>query len=687
MSMNTRPDVLKIACPFCSQKLDITGVPAFSEIECPACGKTFLAPRWLDGFLLEEAVGEGRVSVVYRALDTRLDRDVAVKVLRDSISPEQAQLFLAEARRIAQVSHPRIVPTFSCGDADGSAHLVMQYMRKSSLARWLRERRDAFTVDFSLKVALNVAQGLEAALQKSILHGNVVPQNILFDDEDEARIGDFGLAQCGWRNECSVLDNVSACHSTVSYLSPELGLGGHGDERSDIYSLGAVLYHMLAGVPPFSGENSEVEFRHRQTEPPPALPPHVRVPAAVAELLASMLAGMPEQRPHNYAGVIAILTGHLRSRTASPAGDRADAGRRKLQLSVATPVQPPPASATGKLRQKKGGRIAVIAAILFLLLLAGIGIGILVLNRLQPLVERAGQPAASTPPVISTTAAPVKRQAASPASPATRPLAVPVAAAPETQASDTPADAPEETFVPAVPATPPASLAPERPDGTPVPTEAPAAPAAPEEAAAPAPQKPIAAETTGGTAAPANFDTSKRPRPDDLNFARIKGELAAYIATIPEAARKRETQRVSLITELRTEWLHSKITFDANHGIQLKNGRTVFGSVMGANDKEIIVVVRGRSKPVLVQWKDISADQQIVFLADNVAQKAKRVGVSGTGDRATAVENLGDDYFRLAVVYDWYERKEQAESCAREAVKKNPKIAEIVKRYIPGAFQ
>ena len=178
---------MKIACPFCAQKLDLSDVPPFSKVECPACKHTFKVPRRLDGFLLEEVIGEGRVSVVYRALDVTLDRDVAIKVLRRNVSaaPKEAARFLAEARKLAVMTHPRIIPIFTCGEDDGSAYIGMQLMHKSSLFRWLRERREMFTPDFSLFVALAVAQGLEAARQKCIIHGNVSPQNILFDDDNE----------------------------------------------------------------------------------------------------------------------------------------------------------------------------------------------------------------------------------------------------------------------------------------------------------------------------------------------------------------------------------------------------------------------------------------------------------------------------------------------------------------------
>ncbi len=727
MSTTSRPEHLKIACPFCSQKLDITDVPPFTNIECPACKRIFPAPRWLDGFLLEELLGEGPVSTVYRALDTRLDRDVAVKLLRPAAAEDgrHVEHFLAASRKMAQASHPRLLPIFTCGEADGGAYLVMPYMRKFSLARWLRDRREMVTPDFAIKVALNVAQGLEAALQqKSMIHGNVCPQNILLDDENEPRVGDFGLAHCGWNAERAAVENNAACHASFAYLSPELGLGGVGDERSDIFGLGAVLYHMLAGKAPFPDENSEAEFRRRQTDQPPALPPEVKVSSAVAELVASMLSGAPNHRPRGYGAIIAILEGNLKTRSTRPAGatdrkgDAADGGKRKIQLPVATPVAaaPPPAASPylpppgGQKRGSSSG--ALTAAIIIVLFLLG-GVVFIGAKRHLPWYENtigtwiSGGKAAAHNPGDNTL--PVPSQPGGEATPPETPAETPATTGGTTTAVTPPAAGGGET-VAVVPASPEADLAPERPDGTPVKepastavaeTPVPETPeAAPETAAnqepEPAPRTPLVTpelETKTADAAP-EFDTSGRPRPGDLNFAKVQAEVDRYIASLPEAARTQEQQRIRMISELRSEWMHSKISFDGKSGIRLKDGRTVRGAVM-ANDKEILIMGRDRKRPVVIGWDDLPTEQYIAFLTDNVMQKASRAGVKDTSAAVRRVtgatstssqrETLGDDYFRLAIVCDWYQKPADAKKYAAEAVKNNPKLAEHAKRFFPGA--
>ena len=652
---------MKIACPFCAQKLDLSDVPPFSKVECPACKHVFKAPQRLDGFLLEEAIGEGRVSVVYRALDVTLDRDVAIKVLRRNVSaaPRQAEHFLAEARKLAVLTHPRVIPIFTCGEDDGSAYIGMQLMRKSSLSRWLREKREAFTPEFSLFVALSVAQGLEAACQKGIIHGNVSPQNILFDEDNEPRVGDFGMANSAWDSALGYRENISLCYSTVEYLSPELGLGGVGDERSDIYGLGAVLYHMLAGMPPFSGDNTDEAFRHRQENPPPALPPQVVVSAPVAELIASMLDGSPNRRPHSYGPVIALLDGQIQALTGGDQPAGATAAKRKLQLPVARAAMSrskvrSPASIDQYMpkTRKKNSSLSVIIAVLFLILTGLIVAGSVMrapwyVQYLEPHVKPLMQKAVG--------------------------MGTDAAGSGETANGD------ESSQHPAMPvvaengtATPPA--------GTNV-----VASAAGEKGAAIIPAENLAMNLDGTAAKNvAKGEAEKRPRPTDLDFKKSQAEVDAYTGTLDEQARQRELSRIKLITELRNEWMHSKISHDASGtGVRLNSGRTVRGMLL-VNEQQMVMLVRGAARPLNLQWNDIGVDQYLVFLEDYVRQKLSRMGPDASAPPAVA-EMAGNDCFRLAVLFDWYGRSADAAKYAREAVRHNPKLEGVVNDYRPGA--
>ena len=132
---------IKIACPGCGQKLDVTELTPFSRIACPACGLSLIVPKWFNNYLLEEPGGKGGMATVSRALDVALDREVAIKIFDPylaarGVSPD---LFLHEARIAATVNHPAVVPIFSCGEWDGSTYIVMQYMGGGTLERRLKE--------------------------------------------------------------------------------------------------------------------------------------------------------------------------------------------------------------------------------------------------------------------------------------------------------------------------------------------------------------------------------------------------------------------------------------------------------------------------------------------------------------------------------------------------------------------
>lgn len=373
-------DTLKIRCPLCSQKLDVTGVPGFTEVTCPNCKGVLTVPQPFGPFLLEELIGEGRVAKVYRALDTTLDREVAVKVIRDGVrdTPGAADTFLRQAKKIAAVTHPRILPIYSCGEWEGRACLVMQYMAKLSLAFRLQQAKTGLPVEASVRTFLAAVQGLDAAARGGIVHHNLCPANILVDAEGEVKVGDFGLSLAGWCEGRSLRENLRNSLATLAYTSPERGLTGEQDLRGDIYALGACLYHVLTGRPTAFGENTDEAFQHRLTELPVA-PRLLRkeIPEPLDGLVLAMLAGRPDERPQSWAEVAAGLEAALRP--ARP-------GARKAGAAVTGGPRPgiPIPAAPGGGRSRSPARPAVpsrpatrgvglgTAILLVLLLLAGL---------------------------------------------------------------------------------------------------------------------------------------------------------------------------------------------------------------------------------------------------------------------------------------------------------------------------
>ncbi|MBT3379433.1 MAG: serine/threonine protein kinase [Lentisphaerae bacterium] len=308
--MPDEDSVLKIVCPSCGQKLDVTRLEPFTKLDCPACAGEVIVPRPFGDLLLEEPIGSGGTASVYRALDLTLDREVAVKMLDEQIAsrPGRVKMFLKEARSAASVNHPNVVPIYSCGEAEGRPYLVMQYMAGLSLDRTLQSAPRGLELGEAIRVAGETARGLEAAHRHGIIHHDVKPGNILVDADSNVRIGDFGLAEA-LRGDTVAADDAEAPWITPYYVSCERVLTGKEDYRGDIYSLGATVYHLLTGRPPFEGNGSGEIAWARTKGVLPAAPSEVRpeIPGALSDYVLRLLAPNPAERPQAYAEIVSAL--------------------------------------------------------------------------------------------------------------------------------------------------------------------------------------------------------------------------------------------------------------------------------------------------------------------------------------------------------------------------------------------
>ena len=300
---------VKVFCHQCQQKLDVTKLRPFSMIRCPHCGEKLLVPRWFDSYLLEEPGGSGGMAQVYRALDITLDREVAIKILKDGIRHDsvQAARFLHEARMAAVLNHTNVIPIYTCGVFEGQTYLVMQYMSGGSLESKLPAvagKEDH--LQEILRWFHDTAEGLEHAANNNIIHHDVKPGNILMDQEGNVKIGDFGLAQSA-SDQSDDSEIPEEEWVTPHYVSPERISSGKEDYRGDIYSLGATFYHLLTGVPPFDHENLE-ELIWMRTRQKPVSPAVLRpeIPRNIAALLMRMLNVDPATRP-SYGQIISEL--------------------------------------------------------------------------------------------------------------------------------------------------------------------------------------------------------------------------------------------------------------------------------------------------------------------------------------------------------------------------------------------
>lgn len=313
---------LKIYCPQCEQKLDLSGFPAFAMVQCPSCHGEIMVPRQFGSFLLEEIVGEGGMATVYRSLDLTLNREVAIKLLNEDLALEEEELarhFLNEARAAASVSHPNVVPIYTCGEHEGKIYMVMQFMERQSLDLQVSRGEDYIPLSNAMAWGMHAASGLAAAYDSGIVHHDVKPANILLDSDNVAKVGDFGLAQVLRDDEHS---ESLLGWATPYYMSPEKAMTGEEDYRGDIYSLGATFYHVITGRPPFEGRNPQEIMNARlghTPRPPSALRPDV--PAEVDSFLLTLLQSKPEHRPQTYADVVegfSSLAHTLRARENAP---------------------------------------------------------------------------------------------------------------------------------------------------------------------------------------------------------------------------------------------------------------------------------------------------------------------------------------------------------------------------------
>ena len=223
-----------------------------------------------DRYELEELVGTGGMSSVYRAHDTLLERDVALKVLHEQYTDEvdYVERFRREARSVAQLSHPNIVTVIDRGEQDGRQFIVFEYVDGENL-KSLVEREGPLSEREAITLALQIARALGFAHEHGLVHRDVKPQNVLLNGDGQAKVTDFGIARS--LDVHGGLTQTGTVMGTSDYIPPEQARGQHVDAQGDIYSLGAVLYELLTGEVPFPGDNFVAVALRHINEPPPSL--------------------------------------------------------------------------------------------------------------------------------------------------------------------------------------------------------------------------------------------------------------------------------------------------------------------------------------------------------------------------------------------------------------------------------
>jgi eukaryotic-like serine/threonine-protein kinase len=245
---------------------------------------------------LTELVGTGGMSSVYKAHDTLLERYVALKILHDHYADDDefVERFRREARAVAQLSHPHIVTVIDRGEADGRQFIVFEYIDGENLKELL-VRSGRLRVERALELALEIARGLAFAHDHGLVHRDVKPQNVLLNGDGQAKVTDFGIVRSLDADHGVTLTGTVL--GTSNYIAPEQATGQPVDAHTDVYSLGVVLYELLAGDVPFPGESFvSVAMRHVNEPPPNLLDVRRDVPPRVAAAVDRALEKDPDRR-------------------------------------------------------------------------------------------------------------------------------------------------------------------------------------------------------------------------------------------------------------------------------------------------------------------------------------------------------------------------------------------------------
>lgn len=251
-----------------------------------------------------EQIGTGGMATVYRAQDQRLNRFVAVKVLKTEYSEDKKFVakFRQEAQSVASMSHPNIVGVYDVGEDNGMHYIVMEYVDGITLKAYI-EKKGKLSVREAVGISLQIASGLEAAHLNNIIHRDIKPQNILISKDGTAKVSDFGIAKAASSN--TITGNAMG---SVHYISPEQARGGFSDGKSDIYSLGVTIYEMLSGTLPFSGESAvAVALAHIQEDAVPLAAIDATIPRGLSNIVAKCMQKKTELRYPTAAELIADM--------------------------------------------------------------------------------------------------------------------------------------------------------------------------------------------------------------------------------------------------------------------------------------------------------------------------------------------------------------------------------------------
>ena len=332
-----------------------------------------------DRYELEELVGHGGMSSVYKARDSLLERHVALKILHEQYVEDEdfVERFKREARSVAQLQHPNIVTVIDRGEDGGRQFIVFEYIDGENLKEYVA-RKGRLDVPEALDLAIAVARGLAFAHEHGLVHRDVKPQNVLLNGDGRPKVTDFGIARS---LDVDGMTQTGTVLGTSNYIAPEQASGERVDAHTDVYALGAVLYELLTGEVPFPGESFvAVAMKHVNEPPPNVLDRRGDVPLRVAAAVDRALEKDPDQRFPTMDAFAAELEACLAEL------DREEDGDATMVIPARQRLQ----------SRKRRSWVPLGIALLALLAIGAIVAGFLLLGGSEGESSSAGKPAAIT---------------------------------------------------------------------------------------------------------------------------------------------------------------------------------------------------------------------------------------------------------------------------------------------------
>lgn len=339
-----------------------------------------------------EKTGMGGMATVYRAKDLVLNRDVAVKVLKEEFTTDEefVKRFNTEAQAAASLSHPNIVSIYDVGNEENTYYIVMELIRGKTLKQIITEE-GKLPWKWSVNIAIQIASALEMAHKHNIVHRDIKPHNIIITEDGIAKVTDFGIAKAVSN---STITAFGTTIGSVHYFSPEQAKGGYTDAKSDIYSLGVVMYEMLTGRVPFDADTSvSVALKHMQEEPIPPDEVNEDIPKAVNDIILKAMQKEPSARYQTASEMVKDLSKSLKD----PDGDfvseeeENDGMTRRMDAVTDDMLDNNKRTKTKKKKglaklfdEHPGAKVPVILLIIVVLFAVSLGITLLVLNKSTP---------------------------------------------------------------------------------------------------------------------------------------------------------------------------------------------------------------------------------------------------------------------------------------------------------------